>query len=98
MRVTYFDHFGSHEEPQTIEGNPMQIEQQLREHFHGALGHIPFGDLYEMIRTLRAMTGLEISIDEEPKPIRRKPLNRKAPVADPRPRELYLPFNGDDNL
>jgi hypothetical protein len=99
MEVKIFDHYGMETEPRTFRGSVMQIEQQLRTYFKSGVGHIPFGDLYEMLRTLKRMTGLDIQVvDDESKPMLKKHKHQKTfrPSDDPWLREDAA--KGDDNL
>jgi hypothetical protein len=101
MEVTVLDHFGLDHEPKVFSGTPMQIEQQLRAHLMGAVGHIPFGDLYEMLRVLKAMTGLECTVtDDQSKPLVKKP--RPTSILgskhDPWVHELDIPEVPNPNL
>ncbi len=99
MEITVMDHFSAQEEPKTFSGTPMQVETQLRDHFRGVLGHIPFGDLYEMVRCLRAMTGIDIHVSEEPQRTNIKRRKGFPALSDPWLHEADLPLdNSDDNL
>jgi hypothetical protein len=101
MEVTIYDYYGLEHEPRIITGTVTQIEQQLRAHFQGAVSHIPFGNLYEMLRMLERATGIECKVtDDESKPIPDKPSPRNTPgvKSDPWVHELDIPEVPNPNL
>jgi hypothetical protein len=95
MEVRIQDHYGISSEPQTFTGTPSEIEAQLRTYFKGTVGHIPFGDIGEMIYALQRMTGIDIWVSEQPprRPKKHKPAS--AAPTDPWLHEIDMP---DGNL
>jgi hypothetical protein len=95
MEVRIQDHYGQSTEPQTFTGTPSEIEAQLRAYFKGTVGHIPFGDIGEMVYALQRMTGIDIWISD-PVPRRPKRPKTKLPIpTDPWLHEIDMP---DGNL
>lgn len=98
MEVRVQDHYAGEHEPQTFRGSAMEVENQLRTYFKGAVGHIPFGDLYEMVSTLRRATGIDIWVSEMPPKIPKRVKELHAPVTDPWLHEIDLPKDDESNL
>lgn len=71
MVINIIDHF-MHDEPIEISGSPLQVEEQLREHYNSTFRHIPIGDLGDIIATLRRMSGVELYTDTEVAPMRQE--------------------------
>ena len=101
MKIVIFDHYGFDDEPRIFEGSSIQIEQQLRSYFQGALGHVSFGDLHELLATLEHMTGLECQISGE-RPARFSSARNKRPIfrEDDSPwiHELDVQTDANNNL
>jgi hypothetical protein len=95
MKVTVKDHLGSHNDPVVFEGTAMEVEHALRKYFTGVIGHIPFGGLYEILRTLKHMGGMECIVEGPiPGPLPRRAKARHRQV-DPWLHEIDLPI-GDE--
>jgi hypothetical protein len=95
MEVRIQDHYGVNTEPQTFTGTPSEIEAQLRTYFKGTVGHIPFGDVGEMVYALQRMTGIDIWVSEQPPRRPKKPKLASPARTDPWLHEIDMP---DDNL
>jgi hypothetical protein len=95
MEVRIQDHYGMSDEPQTFTGSPSEIEAQLRTYFKGTVGHIPFGDVGEMIYALQRMSGIDIWVSEQPARLPKKPKVSSPALTDPWLHEIDL---SDDNL
>lgn len=97
MEVRVMDHYSAQHEPQTFTGSALQIETQLRDHFKGTLGHIPFGNLHEMVETLRRMSGIDIWVSEEAPRVQKRHHKGPQAVSDPWLHEIDLPMSDDDS-
>jgi hypothetical protein len=80
-----------------IRGNPMEIEELLRNAYGGAFSYIPHGDLAKVLDALNRMYGYSVSITEATNysPAKRRFNNRPLASADPWPREIDEPFDPD---
>jgi hypothetical protein len=88
MEVTVTDVF--HNQPNLISGNPMEVEEELREHFTGALSHIPHGDLEKVLDAVNRMYGVAVVVSNSSNfaPPKRKYAKRPVLGDDPWVREI----------